>query len=193
MNLYVQGLNNNTIFPLKFSETIKYKYIEIISNIYYFNLRKTSKKFKREYIDNPAKLSSQGENDQAVHKIFNDIYRSFLKETRNEVIDFFKLQRHEVFDLPVKTMLRIYPFYLTKEDPIRKEYDVMTSVINEVIKKLERKEIIQEFVDDEHPEAMLSHVDKKIDFKRFLIDNGEENSDLKRIMEKFNQKYKSSN
>ena len=191
MNLFFQGLDNKELFNLRFSQNIIDNYIKAISNIYFVNLRKTSQKFKKDIIDDTNKNYdiSNPQTKSLLKKLFNDTYKQFLKETRNQVAEFFGFKKHEVFDVPIKTILRIYPFYLEKTDPIRMQYSKLTETVNKLIDKLEQMNVASIFVDPKHPEYSETPQDKIYDFElilKSLNKNKDEKSDL---LKTYNEKY----
>jgi hypothetical protein len=140
-------------FDFKLPENIEKGYLKIISNIFYLNIRKAQKKFKDE-IDQGIHSTT---NPQEVSRRFNDLYRHNLKETRKEVANFFKVDEFE--SISPKILLRIYPYFFRKFEPLRKEYDQMNELVNQLISKIQRDYIIEELYYDNHPKAIISPVD----------------------------------
>jgi hypothetical protein len=139
-----------------FDESIKSNYLKIISNIFYFNIRKAQKKFKDEYIDKSSEFKTVSANE--LSKKFNDLYKQFLKQTRNEVIQYFNLPQSQ--ELSLKILLRIYPYFHSPHSPFRKAYDLMNKQVNQVISKIATDENGKHFIDelyyDSHPDAILT-------------------------------------
>ena len=194
MNLYIQGLNNKTIYPLKFSPKITENYIKIISNIYYVNITKTACKFKEDVIDTNKFSDSTVDLEGVLERIFNDIYKAFLKETRKKVAEFFGITHHEVFDVPIKTLFRIYPYYLDQDDVTRQKYYKLTEVVNKLIKYLEQRLIIPRFVDPKNSQYCIEPKDEIYDFEEIVsqIENQEStiHRENKELLKKFNEKYR---
>jgi hypothetical protein len=181
---------------IDFGEALSKNYLKIITNIYYLNLRKTQKKFKEEFVDKGHDFRDANETANA----FNDIYKSFLKETRSEVLSFFKVTTSDV--LSPKVMLRIYPFYFSPYHPMRIKYEKINQEVNMLIKKIQIMGSIEELYNDSHSEAITKPVDKVIDFTHLLNQkvesaapsdekNDEEDKTRKeRILNKFDEVYK---
>jgi hypothetical protein len=140
-------------FEFKFPDNIECNYLKIISNIFYLNIRKAQKKFKDE-IDQGVHSTT---NPYELGRRFNDLYRHSLRETRKEVVDFFKVEEYET--ISPKILLRIYPYFFRKYEPLRKEYDEMNDLVNQLIAKIQRDHMIEELYYDNHPSAITSPVD----------------------------------
>jgi hypothetical protein len=158
---FKKSFDNGQLMNIDFGESINRNYLKIISNIYYLNLRKVQKKFKNEYGDKNYKFQDASEPG----KVFNDIYKSFLKETRAEVLNFFKVTHSDL--LPSKIVLRIFPYYFSPYHPLRIKYEQMNLEVNNVIKKIQLTGVIYELYDDNHPNAILKPVDV-IKFFKYL-------------------------
>lgn len=197
MNLYIQGLNNKTLYPIKFSPKISENYIKIISNIYYINITKTAGKFKEDIIDTNKFMDSTIDLDGVLERVFNDIYKAFLKETRIKVAEFFGVTNHEVFDIPIKTLFRIYPYYLSQDDITRKKYYELTDVVNKLIKFLEQRIVISRFCNPKDPDFCSEPKDIVYDFKQ-IVDQIENhgstiNKENRELLKKFDEKFKNAN
>lgn len=140
-------------FDFKFSEKIEKNYLKIISNIFYLNIRKAQKKFKDE-IDQGIHSNT---NPVELARRFNDFYRQSLKDTRKEVVEFFKIE--EIETLSPKILLRIYPNFFRRYEPLRKEYDEMNELVNKLIAKIQSDHMIEELYYDNHPLAITLPVD----------------------------------
>jgi len=178
---------------IDFGEALTHNYLKIITNIYYLNLRKTQKKFKEEFVDKGHDFRDASETANT----FNDIYKSFLKETRSEVLGFFKVTTSDV--LSPKVMLRIYPFYFSPYHPMRIQYEKINQEVNLLIKKIQTLGCIEELYNDSHPEAIIKPTDKIIEFSHLLnqkvesleIPPQEEDKTRKeRILNKYDEVYK---
>jgi hypothetical protein len=140
-------------FEFVFAENIQKNYLKIISNIFYLNIRKAQKKFKDE-IDQGVHSTT---NPHELSRRFSDLYRHSLKETRKEVVDFFKVEECE--SISPKILLRIYPYFFRKYESLRKEYDEMNELVNQLISKIQKDHIIEELYYDNNPNAILQPVD----------------------------------
>jgi hypothetical protein len=161
---FKRHLDKDELMKIDFPESLTKNYIKIITNIYYHNLRKTQKKFKDEFLNKGYDFRDASETANA----FNDIYKSFLKVTRREVLEFFEVKEQEL--LSSKVMLRIYPLYFSPYHPLRKEYEKINQNVNALIKKIQQVGAVDELYNDSHPDAHLRPVDKVIDFEHMLKD-----------------------
>jgi hypothetical protein len=148
-------------FDFKFPDNIQKNYLKIISNIFYLNIRKAQKKFKDE-IDQGVHSFT---NPHELSRRFNDLYRHSLKETRREVVEFFNVD--DYLTISPKILLRIYPYFFRKYEPLRKEYDEMNDLVNQLIAKIQKDHMIEELYYDNHPCAITSPADVLI----FYLDN----------------------
>jgi hypothetical protein len=164
IQLFKNMYDKDDVSEFKFDENIKANYLKVISNIFYLNIRKAQKKFKDEYIDRSTEFRSNPLNE--LSKKFNDLYKHFLKQTRNEVIQFFKLQPSD--QLSLKILLRIYPYFHSPFSPFRKDYDQMNKLVNQLIAKIATDETGRHYIDelyyDNHENAITSprNVNKNI-------------------------------
>jgi hypothetical protein len=177
---------------IDFGDALSKNYLKIITNIYYLNLRKTQKKFKDEFVSKGLEFQDTNEAANA----FNNIYKSFLKHTRNEVLTFYKVTPSEV--LSPKVMLRIFPFYFSPFHPLRIKYEKINQEVNSLIKKIQIVGSIEELYDDAHPEAITKPIDQIIDFAHLLaqkveipvaVTNEENKTRKERILNKFDEVY----
>jgi len=164
----VQGLNNKQIYQLEFPPSLIENYVKCISNIYYINITKSAMKFKKDIIDTNKFSESSLALEPIISKVYNDLYKASLKETRQEVADFFNVKPSDDYNLPIKTLFRIYPYYLEESSEIRKKYYELTDTVNSIIKFIEKKIIIEEFNDENHPKFCLKPKDMEHDFKAIL-------------------------
>jgi transcriptional regulator of heat shock response len=146
--------DKDDISVFEFDNTIKENYLKIISNIFYFNIRKAQKKFKNDYVSKSNEFRLMPVNE--LNKKFNDLYKHFLKQTRNEIIQFFNLPQNE--NLSFKILLRIYPFFFSPYSPFRMEYDKINRLVNQLIAKIaeDEKHCIDELYYDNHVDAITS-------------------------------------
>ncbi len=126
------------------------------------NLRKAQKKFKKLFVD-------EGHDPKGAGIVFNKFYKETLKETRTEVLNYFKFfdEKNES-NISFKDMLRMYPFYRSPYHPERKMYDKLNDDVNNLIRKIQVLGSIDELLEDNHPLAITSPVDRVIDFAHLL-------------------------
>ena len=124
---------------INFGFIIPEKYLQIISNIFYFNLQKSILIYyaKIDLMAGPNKLSFKEKNE-----IFNNIYSANLKKTRNKICSFFGIDKDNNLEINQKLALRIFPFYYDKGHSLRKKYqelnDNVNKLINVILKKNDR-------------------------------------------------------
>ena len=148
-----------------FGKIIPEKYLEIICNIFYINLKKTTKEYYKELDNSLITLKYKDKNE-----MYNKIYSSFLKKTRNEVSQFFKIENN--IDLDIKVALRIYPFYFSIEHSMRKEYDDINNSVNKLITYiLNNPDFVDDLINENNPNYIITPVDSIIDFKKFMDKN----------------------
>jgi hypothetical protein len=123
--------------------------------------------------------------------VFNNFYKEFLKETRKEVLEFFKYKEcHPI--LGAKELLRIYPHTLSHYDPLRLKYEQLGEDVNSVIKKIQIFGTVDQLIDEP---AKHGVIDEIIDFKPFLKESKPTNyfqtfSEMNaKTINKFNQEY----
>ena len=159
---------------INFGFIIPEKYLNIISNIYYFNLKKSILLYynKINSMENKNSLSFKEKNE-----IFNNIYINKLKETRNEVWSYFGIDKDNNLEINIKLALRIFPFYFDKKHLFRKKYQEINDDINELIKIiLKNNETIDVLINENNKYYIKDPVDMIINFKDII---NEANSNLK--------------
>jgi hypothetical protein len=81
----------------------------------------------------------------------------FLKESRTQVLNFFK------FESPVpvsnKVAIRLFITYFSPYHPLRKRYNEISEDVNEIMKNVQNEGLIEELYDDKHPNAITTVVD----------------------------------
>jgi hypothetical protein len=187
----MQGLDTKENFEFGFSDQIKNNYLKIISNIFYINITKAATKFKLEIID---QNKFEGENNEQINeKIFNDMYKSSLKETRNEVAEFFKVTPHEIYSIPIKVLFRVYPYYLDEKDEVRIKYKAMNDEVNKVTSYIEKRKVIDRFTNPSNPDYSLKPVDYQHDFKKINQEisgfDDEDRNDINKMMTDIREIY----
>lgn len=96
-------------------------------------------------------------NSEQRTKIINDIYKMFLKETRTQVLNFFKFES----PIPVsnKVAIRLYINYFSPYHPLRKRYQEISNEVNDIMKIVQSEGLIEELYDDNHQNAITTVVD----------------------------------
>ena len=121
---------------INFGFIIPDKYLQIISNIFYFNL-------KQSYLIFIGKINTMKNNDTTFtlgykekNEIFNNIYSKNLKEVRKKICTFFGIDKDNNLEINVKLALRIYFYYYNKEHNLRKKYQEINDNVNKLLKDL---------------------------------------------------------
>ena len=159
---------------INFGFIIPEKYLNIISNIFYFNLQKATLLYynKINIMENKNNLTFKEKNE-----IFNNIYTSNLKITRNYICSFFGIDKDNNLEINAKLALRIYPFYYKKNHNLRKKYQDINDSVNELIKIiLNYKDKIDVLINENNKYYIKEPLDIIINFKDIII---EANSNLK--------------
>jgi len=161
---------------INFGFIIPGKYLQIISNIYYFNLRKTI----LIYYNKIDMMSSQNQNNLSFkekNEIYNNIYSANLKETRNKICSFFGVDKDINLEINIKLALRIYPYYYNKNHTLRKKYqeinDSVTKLINIILKSDEKIDIL---INENNKYYIKEPCDAIINFEDIIL---ETNSNMK--------------
>ena len=148
-----------------FGNIIPEKYLEIICNIFYINLKKTTRKYYEELDKSIISLKYSEKNE-----MYNKIYSSFLKKTREEVAQFFKIENN--IDLDIKVALRIYPFYFSIEHSFRKKYEEINNNVNTLITYiLNNPDFVDELINENNTNYIYTPIDSVIDFNKFIDKN----------------------
>ena len=148
-----------------FGNIIPEKYLEIICNIFYINLKKTTRKYYEELDKSIISLKYSEKNE-----MYNKIYSSFLKKTREEVAQFFKIENN--IDLDIKVALRIYPFYFSIEHSFRKKYEEINNNVNTLITYiLNNPDFVVELINENNTNYINTPIDSVIDFNKFIDKN----------------------
>ena len=116
---------------INFGFILPEKYLQIISNIFYFNLKKTN----TIYYDK-LNIMNNNENNLSFkekNEIYNNIYNNNLKQTRNEVCSYFGLDKDNNLEINIKLALRIFPFYFDKKHTLRIKYQEINDNVNKLI------------------------------------------------------------
>jgi hypothetical protein len=159
---------------INFGFIIPEKYLNIISNIYYFNLKKSILLYynKINLMKNQNNLSFKEKNE-----IFNNIYSSTLKNIRNYISSFFGIDKDNNLEINVKLALRIFPFYYDKNHSLRKKYkeinDNVNKLINIILKNDEKVDVL---INENNKYFIKEPLDMIINFEDII---NEANSNLK--------------
>ena len=94
------------------------------------NVSKTQRKFKENYI-NERKIFQDGKE---VFQTLHSIYNENLKETFKEVTNFFKISNSE--DLSVKIQLRLFYYYLPRNDINRLKMDFINFQMKYILDRI---------------------------------------------------------
>lgn len=145
------------------NDTLREKYLSIISNIFYFNLQVTVKEYYAMLDETSRKMSSM-EKDS----IFNSKYRTHLKKTRNKVLAFFGLSDIDQ-EIKYKLLLRIFPYYFNQNHPLRIQYKKISDDVNKLINYIVNSdEKVETFTDEKSPLYYNDCVDKIIFFDVYM-------------------------
>ena len=121
------------------------------------------------------------------------MYKSSLKETRNEVAQFFKVTPHEIYSIPIKVLFRIYPYYLDEKDEVRIKYKAMNDEVNKVTAYIEKRKVIDRFTNQSNPDYSLKPVDYQHDFKKINQEisgfDDEDRNDINKMMTDIREIY----
>jgi hypothetical protein len=159
---------------INFGFIIPEKYLQIISNIFYFNLKNSIQIYYNKLISfsNQNNLSFKEKN-----QIFNNIYSSNLKNTRNIISSFFGIDKDNNLEINIKLALRIFPFYYDKNHKLRKTYNQINENVNKLINIiLKNDEKIDALINENNKYYIKEPSDIIINFEEIII---EVNSNLK--------------
>ena len=153
---------------INFGFIIPEKYLQIISNIFYFNIKKT-------YITyyNKIKLieskNHKKRNLREKKELLDKIYNSYINDTRNEICYFFGVDKDNNLEINIKLALLIFPYYYNKNHEIRIKYqeiDLNVNTIINIIVKIDYK--LDVLTNEENKYYIKEPVDKIIDFDAIL-------------------------
>ncbi len=148
-----KSCDEGELLEIAFDENLKNNYLKAVSNIYFLNLRKIQIKIQNEIKTNNLTFK----DDRAVFMRVQSIYNEVLKETRVIVCNFFNIK--ETCDLSLKIMMRLYYYYLPKNDSRRFKMDLINFQINYILDRLSLGYKFNIFLDDNHPKAVTEPVD----------------------------------
>ena len=164
---------------INFGFIIPEKYLQIISNIFYFNLRKSI----IIYYNKLTTMANQNQNNlnnlsfKEKNEIFNNIYSSNLKITRNIISSFFGIDKDNNLEINAKLALRIFPYYYDKNHNLRKSYHQINDNVNKIINIiLKNDEKIDALINENNKYYIKEPNDIIINFEEIIF---EINSNLK--------------
>ena len=153
---------------INFGFIIPEKYLQIISNIFYFNLKKSILLYynKINLMKNQNNLSFKEKNE-----IFNNIYKSNLKSARNQISSFFGIDKDNNLEINVKLALRIFPYYYDKEHNLRKKYQEINDNVNKLINIiLKNDEKIDVLINENNKYYIKEPIDMIINYEDIIIE-----------------------
>ena len=131
INTVLNSLKEGLLPKINFGFIIPEKYLQIMSNIYYFNIKKTYMIYYNKII-----LSKNNEIKLDIKErkyIFNNIYKSLLRETRNEICYFFGIDKDNNLEIDIKLALKIFIFNYDKNHDLRKKYIEINNNVNKIV------------------------------------------------------------
>ena len=155
---------------INFGFIIPDKFIQIISNIYYFNL-------KASYLIFINKINSLKNNNDIFlslgykekNEIFNNIYNINLKETRKKICEFFGIDKDNNLEINAKLALRIFPFYFDKNHNLRKKYQDIIDNVNKLISIIVKSDDkIDVLINENNKDYIKEPIDIIINFENIL-------------------------
>ena len=155
---------------INFGFIIPDKFIQIISNIYYFNL-------KASYLIFINKINSLKNNNDIFlslgykekNEIFNNIYNINLKETRKKICEFFGIDKDNNLEINAKLALRIFPFYFDKNHNLRKQYQDIIDNVNKLISIIVKSDDkIDVLINENNKDYIKEPIDIIINFENIL-------------------------
>ena len=148
------------------------KYLQIISNIFYFNIINSYLNFYNKL----NKINNSNNNElvfnlgyKEKNQIFNNIYNINLKEARKKVCSFFGIDKDNNLEINIKLALRIFPYYYDKEHNLRKKFQEINENVNKLINLiLKTNDKIDILIDENHKLYLKEPVDNIIDFENII-------------------------
>ena len=157
---------------INFGFIIPEKYLQIISNIFYFNIKKTYSMYYNK-IKIIIKNNNNALNIKEKKEIFNDIYNTNIEETRNEICYFFGIDKDNNLEVNPKLALKIFPYYYNKNHSLRKKYQEINNNINMIINKIIKIEYKIDVLTNENNRFYVKEpIDKIINFDDILNNIG---------------------
>ena len=157
---------------INFGFIIPEKYLQIISNIFYFNIKKTYSIYYNK-INIIIKNKNNALNIKEKKEIFNDLYNTNIKETRNEICYFFGIDKDNNLEVNPKLALKIFPYYYNKNHSLRKKYQEINNNVNMIINKIIKIEYKIDVLTNENNRFYVKEpIDKIINFDDILNNIG---------------------
>ena len=157
---------------INFGFIIPEKYLQIISNIFYFNIKKTYSIYYNK-INIIIKNNNNALNIKEKKEIFNDIYNTNIEETRNEICYFFGIDKDNNLEVNPKLALKIFPYYYNKNHSLRKKYQEINNNVNIIINKIIKIEYKIDVLTNENNRFYVKEpIDKIINFDDILNNIG---------------------
>lgn len=157
---------------INFGFIIPEKYLQIISNIFYFNIKKTYSMYYNK-IKIIIKNKNNALNIKEKKEIFNDIYNTNIEETRNEICYFFGIDKDNNLEVNPKLALKIFPYYYNKNHSLRKKYQEINNNVNIIINKIIKIEYKIDVLTNENNRFYVKEpIDKIINFDDILNNIG---------------------
>ena len=157
---------------INFGFIIPEKYLQIISNIFYFNIKKTYSMYYNK-IKIIIKNNNNALNIKEKKEIFNDIYNTNIEETRNEICYFFGIDKDNNLEVNPKLALKIFPYYYNKNHSLRKKYQEINNNVNIIINKIIKIEYKIDVLTNENNRFYVKEpIDKIINFDDILNNIG---------------------
>ena len=151
---------------INFGFIIPEKYLQIISNILYFNLQKSILIYYNK-IDVTFHQNNLGFKEK--NEIFNNIYTSNLKNVRNNVNTYFGIDKDNNLEINAKLALRIFPFYYDKSHNLRKKFKEINDNVNKLINIiLKNDEKIDVLINENNSFYIKEPCDKIINFEDII-------------------------
>ena len=166
------SLKQRKLPEINFGFIIPEKYLQIISNIFYFNIKKTYSIYYNK-INMIITNKSNELNIKEKKEIFNDIYNTNIKETRNEICYFFGIDKDNNLEINPKLALKIFPYYYDINHSLRKKYQEINKSVNMIINKIIKIEYKIDVLTNENNRFYIKEpIDKIINFDDILNNIG---------------------
>ena len=166
------SLKQRKLPEINFGFIIPEKYLQIISNIFYFNIKKTYPIYYNK-INMIITNKSNELNIKEKKEIFNDIYNTNIKDTRNEICYFFGIDKDNNLEINPKLALKIFPYYYDKNHSLRKKYQEINKSVNMIINKIIKIEYKIDVLTNENNRFNIKEpIDKIINFDDILNNIG---------------------
>ena len=166
------SLKQRKLPEINFGFIIPEKYLQIISNIFYLNIKKTYPIYYNK-INMIITNKSNELNIKEKKEIFNDIYNINIKDTRNEICYFFGIDKDNNLEINPKLALKIFPYYYDKNHSLRKKYQEINKCVNMIINKIIKIEYKIDVLTNENNRFYIKEpIDKIINFDDILNNIG---------------------